>query len=155
MMEGFIMTIKLLNTSSDENVVNKAYSTIATLSGSQANDEIKIDTPEIIINYDASYLACNYVKIDEFNRFYYVREKSVINGNQLRFSLESDPLMSFKSSILGSQCIAGRSTSHPNMNIVDPLVSFEPIPVRKYTKISTAFTPSASGGSYLLTIGGK
>lgn len=149
------MTIKLLNTSSDENVVNKAYSNIATLSASQANDEIKIDAPEIIINYDASYLACNYVKIDEFNRFYYVREKSVINGNQLRFSLESDPLMSFKSAILSSTCIAGRSTSHPNMNIVDPLVSFHPVPERKYTKISTGFTPSASGGSYLLTIGGR
>lgn len=149
------MTIKLLNTSSDENVVNKNYSTLVTLSASQANDEIKIDAPEIIINYDASYLACNYVKIDEFNRFYYVREKSVINGNQLRFSLESDPLMSFKSAILGSSCIAGRSTSHPNMNIVDPLVSFEPIPEKRFTKMGTAFTPSASGGSYLLTIGGK
>ena len=155
MMEGFIMTIRLLNTSSDENVVRKTYSTIATLSASQANDEIKIDTPEIIINYDVSYLACNYAKIDEFNRFYYVREKSVINGNQLRFSLESDPLMSFQGSILGSQCIAGRSSSHPNMNLVDPLVSFHPIPERKYTKISTAFTPGAATGSYLLTIGGR
>ena len=149
------MTIKLLKTSSDENVVNKSYSTIATLSASQANEEIKIDTPEIIINYDVTYLPCNYVKIDEFNRFYYVREKSVINGNQLRFSLESDPLMSFKNAIFGSQCIAGRSTSHPNMNIVDPLVSFEPIPKRKYTKMSTGFTPSAINGCYILTIGGR
>ena len=149
------MTIKLLNTSSDENVVNKSYSTIATLSASQANDEIKIDSPEIIINYDASYLACNYVKIDEFNRFYYVREKSVINGNQLRFSLESDPLMSFKGNILGSRCVAGRSFSHPNMELVDPLVAFKPIPERRVTTMGTAFTPSANDGSYLLTIGGR
>ena len=149
------MTIKLLNTSSDENVVNKSYSTIATLAASQANDEIKIDAPEIIINYDASYLACNYVKIDEFNRFYYVREKSVINGNQLRFSLESDPLMSFRTAILNSQCIAGRSTSHPNMELVDPLVAFKPVPERKYTTMGTAFTPGANTGSYLLTIGGR
>ena len=149
------MTIRLFNTSSDENVVNKSYSTIATLSASQANEEISIDAPEVIINYNASYLACNYAKIDEFNRFYFVRSKRVLNGNQLVFSLDSDVLMSFKSSIMGSQCIAGRSTSHPNMNIVDPLVAFKPIPKRKYTKISTAFTPSASGGSYLLTIGGK
>lgn len=149
------MTIRLLNTSSDENVVNKSYTTIATLSASQANEEISIDAPEVIINYNASYLACNYAKIDEFNRFYFVRSKRVINGNQLAFTLDSDVLMSFKSSIMGSQCIAGRSTSHPNMNIPDPLVAFKPIPTRKYTKISTAFTPSASGGSYLLTIGGK
>lgn len=149
------MTIRLLNTSSDENVVNKSYTTIATLSASQANEEISIDAPEVIINYNASYLACNYVKIDEFNRFYFVRSKRVINGNQLAFSLDSDVLMSFKSAIMGSQCIAGRSTSHPNMNIIDPLVSFLPIPERKYTKMDTAFTPGASTGSYLLTIGGR
>ena len=149
------MTIKLLNTSSDENVINKSYTQIADLNASQANEEISIDAPEIIINYSQSYLSCNYCYIPEFNRYYYVRNKAVINGNQLRFSLESDPLMSFKGAILSSTCIAGRSTSYPNMNIVDPLVSFLPIPERKYTKISTAFTPSASGGSYVLTIGGK
>lgn len=149
------MTIKLLRTSNDENVINKSYTTIADLNASQANEELSIDAPEIIINYDPAYLQCNYCQISEFNRFYYVRNKSVINGNQLRFSLESDPLMSFKSSILGSKCIAARSTSAPNMNIVDPLVSFLPVPERKYTRINTAFTPSASGGSYVLTIGGK
>lgn len=149
------MTIKLLKTSNDENVVNKGYSTIANLNASQANEEISIDAPEIIINYNPAYLECNYCQIPEFNRFYYVRNKSIINGNQLRFSLESDPLMSFKSYILASSCIAARSTSKPNMNIVDPLVSFLPIPERRYTRINTAFTPSASGGSYVLTIGGK
>lgn len=149
------MTIKLLKTSNDENVVNKGYSTIADLNASQANEELSIDAPEIIINYNPAYLESNYCQIPEFNRFYYVRNKSVINGNQLRFSLESDPLMSFKSSILASPCIAARSTSKPNMNIVDPLVSFFPIPERRYTRINTAFTPSASGGSYVLTIGGR
>ena len=149
------MTIRLLNTSSDENVVNKSYTTIATLNASQANEEISIDAPEVIINYNASYLACNYAKIDEFNRFYFVRSKRVINGNQLAFTLDSDVLMSFKSSILSSQCIAGRSTSHPNMELVDDLVPFKPIPTRYYRKLGTAFTPSASGGSYVLTVGGK
>lgn len=149
------MTIRLLNTSSDENVVNKSYTTIATLSASQANEEISIDAPEVIINYDSSYLNCNYVKIDEFNRFYFVRSKRVINGNQLAFSLDSDVLMSFKTSILNSQCIAGRSTSHPNMELNDPLVPFKPIPIRKYTYMGTPFTPGANTGSYLLTIGGR
>lgn len=149
------MTIKLLNTSNDENVINKSYSQIADLNASQANEEISIDAPEIIINYSQSYLSCNYCYIPEFSRFYYVRNKAVINGNQLRFSLESDPLMSFKDSIFNSSCIAERSTSAPNMNIVDNLVSFKPIPERRYTKINTAFTPSASGGSYVLTLGGK
>lgn len=149
------MTIKLLNTSSDDNVVNKAYTQIADLNASQANEVISIDAPEIIINYSQSYLSCNYCYIPEFSRYYYVRSKSVLNGNQLRFTLESDPLMSFKSSILSSSCIAQRSTSSPNMNIVDDLVSFLPIPERKFTKINTAFTPSAAGGSYVLTIGGK
>lgn len=149
------MTIKLLNTPSDENVINKIYTQIADLNASQANEEISIDAPEIIINYNSAYLSCNYCYITEFGRYYYVRNKSVINGNQLRFGLESDPLMSFKDAIFNSTCIASRSTSSPNMNIVDNLVSFKPIPERKYTKINTAFTPSASGGSYVLTLGGK
>ena len=149
------MTIKLLNTTSDENVVNKAYTTLVTLSTSQATEEISIDAPEIIINSDASYINCNYAYIEEFKRYYYVRTKSVINGNQLRFSLDSDVLMSFKSDIMSSQCQAARSTSAPNMDLVDPLISFKPIPKRLYRKMPTAFTPGLNSGTYVLTVGGK
>lgn len=148
------VTIKLLKTANDENVINKSYSTIATLSA-EINAEISVDSPDVVVNYASGYLACNYVYIDSFSRYYFVRNAALLNGNQLRLSLESDPLMSFKSGILGSQCIASRSTSHPNMELVDNLVAFKPIPKRKYTKMSTAFTPGAGSGSYVLTIGGK
>ena len=59
------------------------------------NEELAIDAPDIIIEYNASYLECNYVYIEEYSRYYDVTSKTVLNGNIIRLSLLSDVLASF------------------------------------------------------------
>ena len=51
--------------------------------------------------------------------YYYVRNKAVINGNQLRFSLESDPLMSFKDEIRLCSGIVRKNANEYNVYLDD------------------------------------
>lgn len=149
------MTVSLYTVTGDINIFSRVKTQIGSdMAAFQAADELNIESPDILIDYDASYLACNYVYIQDFSRYYDVTGKVVVNGNQIRMSLLSDVLASFPD-IKTSPCIAGRSTSHPNHNLVDPLVAFKPIPKRSVRTIGDAFTPGASDGSYILTVGGK
>ena len=149
------MTITLYSSPGDRNLLNRGMTTIATLTAVQTTDIVDAEAPDLLINYNPSYLAADYFYIPIFGRYYFKSGATVVNGNQIRLILESDPLMSFKSGILNSQCIAKRSTSHINPELEDTLVAFKSVPKRVYRKMSTGFNPTGTGGCYVLTLGGK
>ncbi|MBO7734810.1 MAG: hypothetical protein J6S67_19780 [Methanobrevibacter sp.] len=121
----------------------------------EATDELSIETPTVLIDRDDSIIGFDYAYIQEFNRYYFLTGLNIVNGNQFRLELTVDPLMSFRSQILSSQCIAKRSTSNINPEIEDNQVVFKAAPKRINRKMSIGFSPSSSGGCYILTLGGK
>lgn len=148
-------TITLYNSPGERNLLNRSMSSVATLNNVEITEPTNIETPEILIDMNSNYLGVDYVYIQEFSRYYFRNDIRIENGNQFRLFLESDPLMSFRNSILNSQCVARRSTSRINPEIEDTLVSFKDVPSYEYREAATGFTPDGTGECYVLTLGGK
>lgn len=147
------MQITLYNTSSMPNVVHKAKSVIETLEG-DLKENVNRENVIVTIPYTSAFASINYAYIPDFNRYYFV-SVDVLSGERLRLTMKSDALSSFWSSYCGSQCIAKRSSSNYNSAIRDDMIAFKPEPKIIRRKTSAKFTPSSSGGCYILTIGGK
>ena len=147
------VNIILYNMLSDPLTVNKQKSQIKSCT-CQITDSFDVDEMDIKLDIDASLNSCNYAYIDSFSRYYFLTP-GVINGNQMVMHATSDPLSSFWDSVSQSECVAERSSSHPNPNLADDMLPFKPQPVYDVRQLSTGFTPSTSGGCYILTVGGK
>lgn len=149
------MIITLYKSPGERNLLNRSLTVVKTMSTIEATDELSIETPTVLIDRDDSIIGFDYAYIQEFNRYYFLTGLNIVNGNQFRLELTVDPLMSFRSQILSSQCIAKRSTSNINPEIEDNQVVFKAAPKRINRKMSIGFSPSSSGGCYILTLGGK
>ena len=149
------MTITLYKSPGERNILNRAMTTVKTLSAVEATDVLNIETPELLIDRDDSIIGFDYAHIPIFNRYYFLNSMEVVNGNQFKLYLESDPLESFSAGIDKSPCIARRSANHPNPEIEDPLVVFKNIPEYVTKKCATGFSPDGTGHCYVLTLGGK
>lgn len=145
--------VRLYQNYSDPCKVKKKISLIKTVQCeiTEAND---IDAPTLLLDMENNPKQFNYCYIPEYGRYYFCTPK-IENGVHMRLECTSDVLMSFWNSALNSSCVAERSTSHPNPDLPDDMLPFKPQPkyVRRY--LSTGFTPTSSGGCYILTVGGK
>ena len=148
------MTITLYKSPGERNLLNRKMTLVSTMSTVDATEEISIEEPVVKINKDDSLIGFDYAYITEFKRYYFLTD-FVVDGPFFRLSLVSDPLMSFRSAILSSPCIAKRSSSNINPELEDDQVAFKNIPKRIYRRMPGGFNPSSSGGSYVLTLGGK
>ena len=146
------VTVRLYNNLSDPNVVRKTIQLVGTKT-CQITSSCSVDAPEMLLDMTSS-ITFYYAYIEEFGRYYYCNV-NIVNGNQILVSCNTDVLMSFWNSFSSSQCVAQRSTSHPNPDIEDELMPFKGQPTFVYRRSGFAFTPSSSGGCYILTVGGK
>lgn len=148
------MEITLYRSPGERNIMHRSLSLVKRMETVETTDDIDIESPVLKLNRDDSIIGFDYAYIPKFKRYYFLNE-FVINGPTFTISLVSDSLMSFKSAILSSPCIAKRSTSDINPEIEDKMIAFKNIPKRIYRRMPGGFNPSASGGSYVLTLGGK
>lgn len=97
------MNVKLYINESNNNVLNKKITLI-----NEYNILLKdnVDVYRPIIKIKTELLNnCNYVFIQDFNRYYYVVNKRSINIEIIELTLECDVLMSFREQILNLKCI--------------------------------------------------
>lgn len=147
------MQISLYNNASAPNVVHKRKTLLRTLDG-DLKEDVNRESVIVTIPYSDDYASINYAYIPLFKRYYFVSVEC-LSGKRLRLKMSSDALSSFWGNYSGSQCIASRSSSNFNKDIPDQLVHFKSQPIYIRRKTSNKFTPSSSGGCYVLTIGGK
>ena len=147
------MQISLYNNASAPNVVHKRKTLLSTLNGT-IKEDVNRESVVVTIPYASDYASINYAYIPDFKRYYFVSVDN-LKGLRLKLTMKSDALSSFWNNYAGSQCIAKRSTSQPNNDIADNLVHFKSQPIYIRRKTQSKFTPSSSGGCYILTIGGK
>ena len=147
------MQISLYNNASAPNVVHKNKSLLGTLTG-VLKEDVNRESVVVTIPYQSYYANINYAYIPEFNRFYFV-SVDCLNGKRLKLTMNSDALSSFWNNYKNSPCIARRSSSNYNVDIPDDLVHFKSQPIYIRRKTTQKFTPSSSGGCYVLTIGGR
>ena len=149
------MIITLYKSPGERNRLSRPLTEVKTYQNAQLTDVVNVETPELLINRDDTIIGFDYAYIPKFKRYYFLNDIQVVNGNQFKLFLESDPLMSFRQWILNSSCIAKRSTSNINPEIEDNQAAFKNIPKRIHFKMANGFEPSATGWCYVLTLGGK
>ena len=150
------LAINLYKSPGERNILGRTKTSVKTMSSCEITDVCNIETPEILIDRDDTILGkFDYVEIPAFSRFYFLNGFEIVNGNQFKLYLESDPLESFKASILSSQAIAKRSTNKGNPEIEDPLMVFKNIPKYETRKCPTGFAPDGTGSCYVFILGGK
>lgn len=113
------LKLRLYNTASPSNKINKSLTTKAILSINLKN------RPKDFNNLDIDYTGAlefdfNYAKLDEYNLFFFAKMlPSNIGTNHNILHLELDPLMTYKSQILGLKCITDRNTEKYNTYLPD------------------------------------
>lgn len=113
------ISITLLKTSSESNRVDKLYSTIATLSGT-LKENTSIINPIITIEADLTkYVNCNYMYIENFNRFYFVDNITSIRNGLIQFSCRVDVLMSYRTAIRKNNAIIKKQENKWNLYLND------------------------------------
>ena len=135
------------------NVINKAKTLIDTFEADLI-ENVNRENVVVTIPYTSAYANINYAYIPEFERFYFV-SVDCINGQRLRLTMHSDALSSFWDRYKYSPCIAKRSSSNYNPALRDDMIAFKPEPTIIRRKTQAKFTPSSSGGCYILTMAGK
>ena len=149
-----MIEVKLYQNYSDPFVIHKKLSLVDTVN-CELTEVCELDAPELLLDMNETDIAkYNYCYIQTFGRYYFCHTQ-VVNGNQMRIICESDPLTSFFSDYANSSCIAERSSSNYNPEMVDDLLPFKSQPFYDFRTLETGFTPSSSGGCYILTVGGK
>lgn len=102
------MTVTLYNNKSPANVLNKDYEAVlqdpvtATARGA-----VDIDRPVLLLS--CCVLNFNYFYVSEFGRFYNVTSRSLVPGEHILVTGESDPLESFAASVGSLECLIVRA----------------------------------------------
>lgn len=140
------------NNASAENVVRKNLTTLGTAT-IDTTENFDIENASFKMARNDTFLTANYMYVPSMNRYYNIKVE-VENGVFMRITGESDPLVSFWSSIKNSKCIALRSSSKPDYRIEDDKVLKLQKPSIIYRKVGNGFTLSTSN-NYVLTVTGR
>lgn len=106
------MIIKLYNTNSDNNKLNKVLTNEIIIDIKLKNDT-DIIRPTIFL-YSETLINSNYCYIPEFNRHYYINSITTNPNKVFKLELEVDVLMSFKNDILNSYAYVIQQTNYNN-----------------------------------------
>lgn len=131
------MKLTLYTNESADNVVTKTLSTaLATLTGTLRKDCSIID-PVIEVEAINNSIAasCNYAKIDEFGRYYFVRNIE-FTGKLYRIHMHVDVLSSFQTQLKSLDAVIARQENRYNLYLQDglfrtyqnPYISIMPFP---------------------------
>ena len=145
------MQMTLYNYSGDRRRVNKYLNTIASVNIIAITNDTNILSPSIIIGTRA--FNFNYVYIPNFNRYYYVDDFKLLGGERIGLELSCDVLMSHKSAILSSLCIADRSSSNNDPYLRDTRVATKDEPKIYVRNMGTASPFNTT--SYVLQVAGR
>lgn len=148
------MIIDLYINRSDSRKVYKDITIIGNTKSIQLLEQCSIENPVIMVQMDDSLYSANYAYIAKFGRYYYITDKTIIEGNKCRLSLKSDVLKNFFNACGNSPVIAKRSSSHPDYRIADPRILKLPEPDISIRRTSISI-PYSDQNNFVLTVTGK
>lgn len=112
------ITIKLYNTSSENNMLNKVLTNEISYNGVFKTDTDSIN-PVIELETNDNITTHNYAYISIFNRYYFIKNIELCTGHIYKLYLTVDVLMSHKEGIKNLVCIVDRvqdkSKAYPNL----------------------------------------
>lgn len=144
--------IILMTNKSEPNRIGKSTNIIRIVTGA-LREETSIINPIIKIQIPmASVVACNYISIPTFNRFYFVNNITSITTDIVEFSCHCDVLNSFEKQIKTNTAIIKRQENKWNLYINDgafrvyqnPIVTTKDFP---YGFATPKYLLAVAGGS--------
>lgn len=102
------MNIELYYNMSDDRTVNKSIELDSTLVG-EFRDEVSMIRPVVRIENNGSPIRANYVKIPDFQRYYYINNVTAYRHGVWDLELTVDVLMSFRGDIANLSAILDRT----------------------------------------------
>ena len=113
-----ILTVDFYKNNSDSRYIDKSLTSLAVNIPCVFKDDTSLLEPQIIISRDNFNVNCDYVKISDLNRYYYVRDIE-FSQQKCYLHLAVDALMSFKTHILQCEAVAARSANQYNNYLDD------------------------------------
>lgn len=114
------MTIELMLNSLPKNQVTKTPERVGDPLSGTLKEGSSVTDPIFLIQA-AALPACNYARIADFNRFYFIRDIVNTNTDLWEVHLHVDVLFTFKDAILNSPCIITKTASNDfNLYLPDP-----------------------------------
>ena len=110
MLEVMKVILNLYNTTDDTRVINKTLTAVKDITATPV-ENVSLLSPSFIVEYDATILTANYCYIADLNRYYYIREITLLRGNRLQFSCSVDVLKTYATDILKCDAVITRSES--------------------------------------------
>lgn len=146
------LTINLMTNLSDENVLSKNLTTLSTVTGT-LRDRCSILNPIILIE-GALPTNCNYFQIEEFNRYYYIKDVVSVRNNLFEISGHVDVLKTYESQIRACTGIVLRQKEKYNLYLDDGVFKTYQNPTFRLEVFDSGFTDwnfvlavAGSGGS--------
>lgn len=133
--------------SSDNNKINKNITAVASSVSVTCYDDTNMINPRLIVS--AAEDNFNYCYISDFNRYYFVTDKTISQG-RVYLQLKVDPLLSFASEIEDLGVILARSTDHYDLFLPD---SDYPVRSDKLIQVEQ-FSNGFGGEQFVLAVTG-
>ena len=108
------MKVIFYSVTDDPRVVTKTLGTaIKTLTGVHTKGDCSIIRPTLELAYDSSITGCNYMYVEDWNRYYYIDELTV-SSQRLYVSAHVDVLKTYDSYIRKCKAILRRQARYGN-----------------------------------------
>lgn len=133
------MNINLMYTDSPNNTIGKTVSILATYTGAVARTNLSIETPVLVLEETTANVAnANYCYISEFERYYYIVDKTADVNGLWTLQLKVDVLESFKTDIFNLKGIVKRNKDNYDMYLRDdriPVGARKTVAVRQFGNV--------------------
>lgn len=145
-------TLTLYYNNSDNNVLDKALTTVASVDNIAWNTATSVIEPVIETESSIDLSSCNYAYINTLNRYYYISNIVLVEGGFYQLHLKVDVLQTYKDSIRSCTGVIKRNKNLGNLYVNDSEFKLE---ARTQSKtIAFSNTPFTKAPAFLLTVSG-
>lgn len=149
------MKVYFYQNKSDDRKVTKSITLKKSLTGVIIKEDTSIIRPVLEIHKDNDIMLCNYLKIDDWERYYFIDNITVASGQRLIIQCREDVLMTNSTQIYKSTAFVQRSEKeHANMYINDQLFLSTNKPIIDYLLFSKDLMFNTEKGNFSLAIAG-
>lgn len=124
--------------------------------GTDVTCNLKDDTSILFPDIDSATIPANanYMYISDFGRYYFVRDVTKVGASRNLFSLEVDPMGSYKSNVGSSSFLVERAASSYDGTITDSIYPRKADVTKNLVSSATSpFSPSSGFSSGIFIIG--
>lgn len=112
------MNISLYYNASENNRLDKSLTLISSLTGTLKDEEVSILRPTILVGSE-DVLKSNYCYIEDFNRYYFIKNVNIHRQGLYILELEVDVLTTYKDQIREQTGIISRQENLYNLYLTD------------------------------------